>query len=108
MGALRIDVRRLLSPIECKVHRRRTLRILKLPLSPLPSASVSRASSAVNKKISYLFVGVWGSYKIHTIISDFARGYMDSPKLILWDSMSLKLTFNATLLTSKHSIIVEC
>src|SRR4028118_1130926 len=27
---------------------------------------------------------------------------MDSPKLILWDSMSLKLTFNAALLTSKH------
>lgn len=33
---------------------------------------------------------------------------MDFPKLILWDSMSLKLTFNATLLTSKHFIILEC
>jgi len=53
MGALRIDIRRLLSRIECKVRHLCTLRILKLPLSPLPSASVSRASSAVNKKISY-------------------------------------------------------
>ncbi len=50
------------------------------------------------------FVGVWGSYKTHTLIcalraprfaNDSVLGYMDSPKLILWGSIPLKLTNTA-------------
>ena len=39
----------------------------------------------------YLFEGVWGSYKTHTII-EFGVGYMDSSRLISRYSISLKLT----------------
>ncbi len=57
--------------------------------------------------LGYLFEGVWGSYKTSSLSSPGPTrkegvGYMDSPLLILWDSISLKLTNLPTIIVGKY------
>jgi len=47
---------------------------------PLPDSEA--LASPRTSKLSLSFVGVWGSYKTHTVIFDYSVGYMDSPRLI--------------------------